>query len=159
MILEKSVILLKAMELDPDYVNVYWGKDWDEIEEKQKKLEKKIREPIKKPKKAKSEVTAPEAAGFITPTLKPLALIATASPAVTTVLPTSVSVPVINKPLFILKLAHPLNYSHELAFLLENGKRSLNLVFGMRSHNAYPDSAFIVRNSRRPYTRGQDAFF
>lgn len=36
---KEIIILLKAMELDPDYVNVYWGKDWDEIEEKQKKLE------------------------------------------------------------------------------------------------------------------------
>ncbi len=36
---KEIIVLLKALEGDPDYVEVYWGKDWDEIEKKQKRLE------------------------------------------------------------------------------------------------------------------------
>jgi len=33
------IIYLKSLEGHPDFIELYWGKDWEEIEEKQKKLE------------------------------------------------------------------------------------------------------------------------
>lgn len=36
---DEIIILLRSLEGDPDTVEVYWGKDLKEIEEKQKKAE------------------------------------------------------------------------------------------------------------------------
>ncbi|KPV62664.1 MAG: hypothetical protein AOA65_1713 [Candidatus Bathyarchaeota archaeon BA1] len=43
---KEIIVRLRALEGDPDTVEVYWGKDSKEIEEKQKKTEEEIEEEL-----------------------------------------------------------------------------------------------------------------